>query len=180
MRILGLVLLGWLSLQAAEIKPQAGDYVRLEVAKTGLLRGKVHVFEFPEYGGSLNEARDAFEIRLASGKIVVKDDWVKPADLKKILEFTLKDVLAAKEHPEIVYRSTEVVKNGKEATAKGNLTIRGIVRTAVVKLKEVGEGVYEGKSEVDMREFKLKPPSAMFGTIGTEPLMKLKFRLSVR
>ncbi len=167
-------------LPAADLAPQAGDWIRLDVAKTGLLRGKKHVFLFPAYKGTVDAAAPSFEISLDSAKIVVEDEWLKPADRAKVLDFTLKDMLDASRHPLILYRSSRVVRTGNEANAEGVLRIRGIERPVQVKLKDLGNNVYEGSSSVDMRLFNLKPPSAALGTIGTEPVMQLRFRLTLR
>jgi hypothetical protein len=165
---------------AGELRPQTGDWIRLEVAKTGLMRGKQHVFEFPAYLGNVDAAKPAFDLRLESGKILVLDDWVSAADKKKIHEFTLKDMLDAAKHPYVEYRTTSVTRNGNGGVAQGILRIRGIEKPAEVKIQEVGTGVYEGSSSVDMRLFGLKPPSAALGAIGTDPIMQLRFRLTVR
>lgn len=168
------------ALLSAEIGPQAGDWIRLEVNKTGLMRGKKHVFGFPAYRGSVDLAKPSFTLSLESGKIQVLDDWLKESDLRKVLEFTLQDMLDAKKHPLIEYRTTSVQRNGNEGIAQGVLRIRGIEKPVEVKIKEVSAGVYEGSSSVDMRLFGLKPPSAALGTIGTDPLLRLQFRLSPR
>ncbi len=169
-----------LALLSAEIGPQAGDWIRLEVNKTGLMRGKKHVFSFPAYRGSVDLAKPAFTLSLESGKIQVLDDWLKQSDLKKVMEFTLQDMLDAKRHPSIDYRTTSVQRNGNEGVAQGVLRIRGIEKAVEVKIKEVSAGVYEGSSNVDMRLFGLKPPSAALGTIGTDPILRLQFRLTPR
>jgi polyisoprenoid-binding protein YceI len=164
----------------AEIKPLAGDVIRLEVFKTGLMRGKKHIFEFPAYSGTLSADRSSLEISLESAKIELKDDWLKDSDLKKVLEFTLKDMLDASRHPRITFRSTKVEIAGQQATAQGILTIRGISKPATLSIRESSPGVYEGGAKVDMREFNLKPPSAALGAVGTDPNLVLSFRLTVR
>jgi polyisoprenoid-binding protein YceI len=110
----------------------------------------------------------------------VQDDWLKESDRKKVYDFTIKDMLDAAKHPRIVYRTTTVNRQGSEATAQGLLTIRGVEKPVEVKLKELGNNVYEGSSSVDMRQFNLKPPSAALGAIGTEAMMQLRFRLTLR
>lgn len=168
------------ALLSADIGPHAGDWIRLEVSKTGLMRGKKHVFAFPSYQGSVDAAKPSFTLSLESGKIQLLDDWLKQSDLRKVMEFTLQDMLDAKKYPSIDYRTTSVQRNGNEAVAQGVLRIRGIEKPVEVKIKEVGAGIYEGSSSVDMRLFGLKPPSAALGTIGTDPMLRLQFRLSPR
>ncbi len=166
-------------LTAAEIRPQPGDWLRLEVGKTGLMRGKKHLFEFPAYQGQADPQKLAFELSIESAKVEVKDDWLKAGDLKKVTEFTVKEMLDSAKHPRMVYRSTKVERQGSELLAQGLLNIRGVEKAVEVKLRESG-GVYEGSSTVDMRQFGLKPPTAALGAVGTDPLMKLSFRLTLR
>ncbi len=150
------------------IAPGPGNFVRLEVAKTGLMKGKVHVFEFPAYKGEATRNPDRYSIALDAAMILCKDTWLKPDDLTKVMTYAVKDMLDAKRFPQILYRSTD-----------GMLTIRNQSRPVAVTYKESSPGVFEGSSMVDMRLFGLKPPSAAFGAVGTDPWMKLNFRLQV-
>jgi polyisoprenoid-binding protein YceI len=157
--------------------PGEGNRIRLEVAKTGVMKGKVHVFEFPAFSAKADTKTASVEISLESQKIQVKDDWVKAGDLKKIAEFTLTEMLDAAKYPAIRYKSSSVVKTGDTYKATGELSIRDKTQNVDVTFKESAPGVIEGNAEVDMRRFGLKPASAMLGAIGTDPLMKLSFRL---
>ena len=150
------------------IAPVPGNFVRLEVAKTGFMKGRVHVFEFPSYKGEATRHPDRYSIALDAAKIECKDTWLKPDDLNKVLAYAVKDMLAAKRYPQILYSSSD-----------GMLTIRDQSRPVAVIYKERSPGVFEGSSMIDMRLFGLKPPSAALGAIGTDPWMKLSFRLRV-
>lgn len=151
------------------IVPGPDNYIRLEVLKTGLMRGKKHLFEFPVYRGTAERNPNRYQISIDARRIECKDDWLKPADLKKVAEYAVKDMLDAEHNPEITYRSET-----------GLLTIRGRSAPAGVAYKEVSPDVFEGSATVDMRLFGLKPPSAGLGTVGTDPWMKLSFRIKVR
>ena len=150
------------------IAPVPGNYVRLEVLKTGFMKGRKHVFEFPLYKGEATRNPDRYEISIDARRIEIKDDWLKPDDLKKVVAYAVKDMLDAQRYPEIRYRSQD-----------GMLTIRGKAMPVAVNYKETAPGIFEGSSLVDMRLFGLKPPTAALGTIGTDPWMKLSFRLRV-
>lgn len=150
------------------IAPAAGMYIRLAVAKTGLMRGKTHTFEFPVYQGTAQRNPDRYEISIDARRLECKDDWLKPADLTKVVAYTLKDMLDAERSPMIVYRSE---------TAQ--LTIRGKSASIGVSYREVTANVFEGTAPIDMRLFGLKPPSAALGAVGTEPIMRLSFRIQV-
>jgi hypothetical protein len=151
------------------LTPTAGDYIRLEVAKTGLMRGKKHVFLFPAYRGEAQRQPEQYRITLDARRVECKDDWIKPGDLKKVLEFTLKDMLDAERHPEIRYDSTTAI-----------LQLRGKSAPVGVSYRESSPGVFEGSAVIDMRAFGLKPPSAALGAVGTDPMMRLSFRITPR
>lgn len=151
------------------IVPEPDTYVRLEVLKTGLLRGKKHLFVFPVYRGQAERNPNRYEISLDARRIECKDDWLKPGDLKKVSEYAVKDMLDAERNPEIVYKSES-----------GLLTIRGKSAPIGVAYQETSPNVFEGSATVDMRLFGLKPPTAALGAIGTEPWMKLIFRVKAR
>ena len=150
------------------IVPGPENYIRLEVFKTGIMRGKRHVFEFPVYRGKGERNPNRYEITLDARRIECKDTWLKPDDLKKVAAYAVKDMLDAERHPEIVYKSES-----------GLLTIRGKSAPVGVAYQEVSANVFEGTATVDMRLFGLKPPTAALGTIGTDPWMKLSFKVRV-
>jgi polyisoprenoid-binding protein YceI len=165
---------------AEELRPRAGDWIRLEVAKTGLMRGKKHVFAFPSYQGTVNVAQPSFTLSLESARIVLEDDWLKESDRKKVLDFTLRDMLDAGKHPQIQYRSTQIQRQEGGGLVQGLLKIRGIEKPVEVRIRDLGNNLFEGSSRFDMRHFGLKPPTAAFGAIGTDPMLELRFRLTLR
>ncbi len=133
------------------------------------MRGKKHLFEFPAYKGEASRRPDRYRLSLDARRIECKDDWLKPGDLKKVSEYAVKDMLDAQRHPEIVYDSVGAL-----------LSIRGKKAPVGVVLRETSPDLFEGESSIDMRLFGLKPPSAALGTVGTDPIMKLSFRIKLR
>lgn len=150
------------------IAPGPENYVRLEVLKTGLMKGKKHVFEFPAYRGNGQRNPNRYEISLDARRIECKDDWLKAEDLKKVAAYAVKDMLDAEKYPEILYKSES-----------GLLTIRGKSAPVGVAYKESSPNVFEGTARVDMRLFGLKPPTAALGAIGTDPWMNLSFKIKL-
>jgi hypothetical protein len=151
-----------------KIAPAPENYIHLEVLKTGLMRGKKHLFTFPVYSGTAERNPNRYEISLDARRIECKDDWLKPDDLKKVAAYAVKDMLDAEKFPAITYKSET-----------GILTIRGKSAPIGVAYTEPSPNLFEGSATVDMRLFGLKPPSAALGTVGTDPIMRLTFKLRV-
>jgi len=68
-----------------EFRPAAGNRFALEVEKTGLLRGKTHVFVFGKYRGAVeyNEQKPELSkvhFEIDSKSIVCEDTWVSDKD----------------------------------------------------------------------------------------------------
>jgi len=151
------------------IVPEPDAYVRLEVSKTGLMKGRKHLFVFPAYRGTAERNPNRYEISLDARRIECKDEWLKPNDLKNVAAYAIKDMLDAERNPEIIYKSVS-----------GLLTIRGKTVPVGVAYQELSPNVFTGTATIDMRLFGLKPPSAALGTIGTDPWMALTFRVKTR
>jgi polyisoprenoid-binding protein YceI len=164
----------------------SGSRFALEVDKTGLMRGKTHLFLFERYGGRLEydaaqPERSRVALVIESASIVCKDTWVSEKDLKKVQEHAEEEMLAVKKHPEIRFvSSTVVAKGGGKFDVLGDLTIRGLARpvTVAVEMKPEGERIaFQGSATVKMTNYKLKPPTAVLGVIGTKDEMRVSFEL---
>jgi polyisoprenoid-binding protein YceI len=170
-----------------EIRPSADSSLELIVEKTGLLRGKKHLFVFERYSGTLQldeqrpeASRVSFSIEARSG--ICKDTWLSAKDLKKVQEYAWKEMLAVDRHPRIDFASTAIrtVAPG-EYEVSGALTIRGISKPAVVMVKAAALSGprFTGRSTIKLTDYGLKPPSAALGAIGTKDQMSLTFRIDV-
>lgn len=169
------------------IAPTPDGRLSLEVEKTGLMRGKKHLFVFPRYEGTLryderNPAASSVELRIGTGTVECLDTWVSDKDKKKILDFTRKDMLAVEQHPAIRFQSARIQTGSQDGfRVEGSLTIRGIERPVVVHVKlEPAAGALRvtGNAEIRMTDYGLKPPSAALGTIGTKPVMPFSFTVA--
>lgn len=96
------------------------------------------------------------------------------------------DALKAEQFPDIIFEFSKIkvadVVDGKiDVLAKGNLTIAG--KTNVVEIPVVGkvnsatQMVFSGSHKVNMKDFDMEPPSAMFGQIVTGEVVEIKFEL---
>ena len=169
-------------LNAQELRPSAANRFTLEVEKTGLLRGKTHVFSFGKYRGRLDYKEQTPELskvqfEIESKSIVCLDTWVSDKDKVKIVHTALDEMLAADKYPTISFVSTRVTPKSPNAfEVTGSLSIRGVVRSATVTVTKMADN-YDGTAEVNMKDFGLKPPTAALGAVGTKELMTVKFHL---
>ena len=155
--------------------------------KTGLYRGKQHLFVFERYQGVLQydeRKPEASQIRIAieSASLVNHDTWVSAKDLRQIRDFALNDMLDAAHHRDITFVSNAIRAAGAgQFQVEGTLTIRGIGKPATVLVslepRTGGTLVFRGESPVRLSAYGLKPPSAAMGMIGTKDEMTFSFSL---
>lgn len=98
------------------------------------------------------------------------------------------DALKAKEHGKIYFTLSNVNSitkngNGYNVNAKGNLKIAGYSRAVtmnvLVKVMASGDLEISGSQDLKMSEYKVEPPSAMFGAITTGDAVTVKFNASL-
>ncbi len=172
------------------LAPADGSEIRLEVYKTGFMRGKVHDFVFKRYSGEIdfdpaNPENSSVEIAIEADSMVCEDTWVSAANLAKIEREGRGKILRAAEYPRISFRSTEIRRRTDGSFAvSGLLTMRNraeAVRTAVVmSAGGAGELRFEGSAVVALKDYGIKPPSAALGAVGTKNEMDVSFRLTAR
>ncbi len=166
--------------------PSPGNRFTLEVEKTGLMKGKKHVFSFPKYNAQLQYDPSAVtsakvEFTLDGASMVCEDEWVKPKDKEKILEWGLHKMIEVEKHPQLRFVSGKVTEtDAGHFQVGGNLSIRDVERPvtiAVTKSQANGDLILEGQSTIDMRDWGMKPPTAGLGSVGTKPEMLVRFHL---
>lgn len=175
--VLLLLLASSLSAQSADYRLESGgnNRIALEVDKTGLMKGKKHLFEFPKFSGKLsydaqNPANSRVELKIDAASVVCKDTWMGPKDLKKVTDYTINDVLMTKQYPEMRFQSTKViVKSPTEFSVEGTLTLRGNGKPIVLDVKlDPASMTIDGKGPFKLTSYGIKPPSAALGTVGTK------------
>jgi polyisoprenoid-binding protein YceI len=157
----------------------AGPALNLYVEKTGFLSGRKHHFTFERFDGivRMKAGKPQVVLTVESGSIVCRDTWVSEKDRVKIVRTALEDLLAAAEHPLVRFESTEVIRSGDDQfRVSGALTIRATTKPLTVVMRQSGS-VYSGEARFRMTDYKLKPPSAALGLVGTKDEMVLTFRL---
>ncbi len=181
---LGFVPLVLAQAQHYEIRPHAADKLELRVAKTGIYRGKVHVFVFPQYSGSIEYDSQKLEnsrvsLTISARDIKLTDTWLSEKDFKSVEEYALNDMLAAEKFPEIAFRSAEVrAIDASHFEVRGPLTIRGITKPSAVRVTLEPGPRFSGEAVIRLTDYGLKPPKAALGLVGTENEMKFSFFIS--
>ncbi len=181
--LLGLVLaLASLRGETLKLGPAAGNRIALEVEKTGLMRGKKHVFRYEKFQGQLvyDGVNSKVEFSIEAASAVCEDNWVNEKDRRKILDEALK-LTAAEKTPRIEFRSTGVRSAAAgEFEVEGSLTIRSLARPVKIAVREKAGRLFEGTARFPMSAWGIKPPSAALGAVGTKDEMVLSFVLTAR
>ncbi|MCU1275247.1 MAG: hypothetical protein JWO48_2678 [Bryobacterales bacterium] len=168
------------------IAASAGNRLALEVYKTGLMRGKTHVFSFTRYHGDLRHdpaSPESSHVHLVieSGSATLEDTWPSAKDRQKIQDYASHEMLDAQHYPELVFDSEKVTaKDTDQFMVHGQLTIRSVTKPVTVMVTRTGPLTFEGSTTLKLTDYGLKPPSAALGTVGTKDEMTFTFRLTVQ
>lgn len=113
----------------------------------------------------------AAEIDAAS----LRASGVSADDARKIEDNAANDVLAARRFPTITFRSTKVTRDGERAHVEGTLTLHGTTRPCA--FDAVADGAsWRAELRLDVRDFGIKPYSAMFGTLRVRAEVRIAIR----
>jgi polyisoprenoid-binding protein YceI len=169
-----------------EIRPSPEGRFALEVFKTGLWKGRKHLFLFGDYRGSLrldlaSPWNSTVQFTVEGASAACQDTWVGPSDLRNIQSkaFEMMDVAS---YPRLVFSSRRIVPLGlNRYEVQGSLEIGGRARPVTVNVtlskQEPDVLMFNGSAEVRLNDYGLKPPSAALGLIGTQNEMDLEFAL---
>ena len=169
-----------------EIRPSPEGRFTLEVYKTGLWKGRRHLFLFRDYHGIIHfdpasPEKSTVQLTIDGASAVCQDTWVSPSDLKTVQSkaFELMNVAG---HPQLVFSSQRIVpRDGGWYMVQGSLEIGGNSQPVTVNVKLAGQQpdalLFSGNAEVRLKDYGLKPPSAALGLIGTRSEMRVEFAL---
>jgi polyisoprenoid-binding protein YceI len=166
------------------IAPAPANQLQLEVDKTGLMKGKTHVFVFHRYAGKLwwdetAPAASKVELTIESGSIECKDTWVSEKDRAKILREAQDNMLATGRFPQIRFVSDKVAQQpGGQLLVDGQLTLRDQTHPVTLTVTPKTGARFEGEAVVKLTAFGLKPPAAALGAIGTRDEMRFRFTVT--
>lgn len=168
------------SLASAPRKLALGEDARFElvVEKTGLMKGKRHVFSFPKLEGSVTFDPPLVDLAVEARPAVLHDDWVSEKDRRRILEFTHSPaMLDTGRHPRITFRSSQVNELGDgRYQVRGLLTLRGLSREVEAAVIRRGQQ-FTGNAVFPMSRFGMEPPKAALGAVGTRDEVSVQFTL---
>lgn len=108
---------------------------------------------------------------------------------KGIMDGKTYDAFEAKKFPNIIFQLTDVVftkitEKDSEATLTGNLTMHGETKKfsfkTMAKTTKTGDYQFKGSVPLKMTDFKMKPPTAVMGTIKTGDAVTVKFDVTFK
>ena len=167
------------------ILPSNDSTLALEVLKTRLMRRKKHTLFFENFRGEFSyfpERPEASRVNLTidARSVICRDPWLKTRKQQLVTNYVRNEGLSADDHPEIRFASTRIYRKPiRGFVVEGVLTVRGVGRT--VKVNVVLNPMKHGRVQIDgdatfcLSDFGVRPPSSMFGLIGTkdEALVRL-------
>ncbi|HSN48865.1 MAG TPA: YceI family protein [Flavobacterium sp.] len=108
---------------------------------------------------------------------------------KGIMDGKTSDAFEAKKFPNIIFQLTDVVftkvtEKESEVTLTGNLTMHGESKKfsikSMAKITKTGDYQLRGSVPLKMTEFKMKPPTAVMGTIKTGDAVNVKYDITFK
>lgn len=149
--------------------------------KAGLLAGVAHDlklrverFEIALGDEGIRAWFDATSLRVACAQVGGKDDLraLSDKDRREIEATIARDVLDARRHPLIEFRSKPVVPSAQPGI-EGTLSIRGRERTLVLKPGREGDRAVID-TVVDQPAFGIRPYTAMLGALRIRPDVRVR------
>ncbi len=141
----------------------------------------VHDWEAPaeEFSGSATiEVSGDSLLSISSLQFTVVAEEINSG--KGGMDKRIDDALKVKKHPNITFSLSEIQSIGSSSiTAAGELTIAGVTKNVQMEveyqLQPDGSILFNGKQNIDMTEFNVDPPTAMFGTIKAGEKVDVEF-----
>jgi polyisoprenoid-binding protein YceI len=108
------------------------------------------------------------------------------SDMGGIMNSNTYKALKADANPQIIFTLTTPIKSiqtksaEKIISAKGNLTIAGVTKAVDMQVKismpDHGKLIFEGSQTIQMTDYGIKPPVALFGTLKTGDAITINFK----
>jgi len=119
--------------------------------------------------GEIDARFDAASLEVVCAIVADADapNALSPKDRREI-ESNARDVLEARRHPEIRFKSTSVARKPDSARIEGRLTLRGVERPLTARATLIGER-FEAEMRLHQPDFGIAPFRAMFGALRLRP-----------
>ncbi len=181
--------LAWFSLACAMTangQPRPVDTTKsvmtVHVFKTGILSafGHDHEVSAPIERGTVDVAGRRVELHADAGALRVLDPGVSEKDREEIQATMLgADVLDARNHKEIAFRSTGAVESGAGVwKVTGDLTLHGETRPVSANVAEK-QGHFTGACRFKITDFGIKPIRVAGGTIRVKDEVQIEFDIQL-
>lgn len=121
--------------------------------------------------------------------ITIKVDVKSLKSGNGIMDGKTYDAFGYKKNPYIVFQMTDasqvkLTDSDTEITLTGNLTFAGVTRKisikSICKITKNGDYQLKGSVPLKMTDFKMKPPTAMLGTMKTGDAVTVKFDVTFK
>lgn len=149
-----------------------------------------------DWDAEVENLKGTFKLNVENGKIVDLQYLKIVVDAKSlisskgsIMNSKINDALNSKKYPEIIYVLQSVnsisEKNGLYSlNTTGLLTISGVTKKVTLdatgKVNSNGDVEFSGAKNVKMTDYKVEPPTAMFGALTTGDDVSINFKVTLR
>lgn len=116
------------------------------------------------------------------GVTITMDVYSIKSDMGSVMNKKTYTALKAAGHPEITFTLVgpiRTIHSSTDISAEGNLTIAGITRTVKMHVNVIhrnGQLIVEGSQTLNMTDFGIQPPTALFGSLKTADVIKISFK----
>jgi polyisoprenoid-binding protein YceI len=127
-------------------------------------------------------------VELADGVPTSAQFTIAVANLKSgrslIMDRLMRGAFEADENPSIDFVMTSAAASEGDAfDIEGDLTMAGVTNPVSIRLTRTqdaaGKYTFTGQSDLNMRDYEMDPPSAMFGALLTKPEVVIQFAIKL-
>ncbi len=139
---------------------------------------KIRVTKFDiqiEGESSVRATLDARSLRVECARRGDSDDVraLSEDDKRSIEETVAREILKAREYPEIRFASTSVEREGGGYRVRGELTLCGVTRSIAFVSRPLGDGQV-AEATIHQPDFGIRPYRAMLGTLRLSPDVRVR------
>jgi len=100
---------------------------------------------------------------------------------KSIMDDKTYDALKGDEFDKIIFSADKLNVSGDDISGQGTLQLAGVSKSISITAKKVGStassATIKGAVELDMTDYGIEPPTAMFGTLETGEKVTIEYQL---